>query len=180
MPRTRIVSLQLTCAVLAFTTALHAAELRVGAAAVKITPPLGIAMAGYYFERRAQGTADDLYARAIVLERDGARAALVGLDLISTTRPMVERSRERIQQVAGIPGGHVMIGATHAHTGPVLKGRGQREDSQGGQADLSTQYSDELPAKIAECVRLAAERLQPAGRRPASGAKRTLATTAAS
>src|SRR5690242_17255495 len=66
------------------------AGLRIGAAAVNITPPIGIGLAGYYFERGAQGTNDDLFAKTIVLEKDGQYAAVLGLDLISTTRSMVE------------------------------------------------------------------------------------------
>jgi hypothetical protein len=145
-----------------FCVSAHAAELRVGAAAVKITPPLGIGMAGYYTERGAKGTADDLFAKAIVLEQDGEQAALVVLDLISTTRAMVEAARREIEKTAKIPGDHVMISATHAHTGPVLANRGSREDTQGGKADLSQRYSAELPSHIAEAVQLAQSRLQPA------------------
>ena len=61
-----------------------AEDLRVGAAAVVITPPVGTPMAGYYFERAAEGVHDDLFARALVLEQGGTKAALVSLDLIST------------------------------------------------------------------------------------------------
>ncbi|HOB74419.1 MAG TPA: hypothetical protein PKG54_07825 [Phycisphaerae bacterium] len=141
---------------------LKAESLRAGAAAVKITPPTGIAMAGYYFDRGAQGTHDDLYARALVLENGNQRAALVTLDLISTTAPLVQAAREQIEKATGIPGQHVMISATHAHTGPVLAKRGIREDEQGGAANLSVQYSAKLPGLIAEAVQLAASRLQPA------------------
>lgn len=135
-----------------------AGELRVGAAAVSITPPVGIGMAGYYFERGAQGTNDDLFAKAVVLEQDGAQAALVALDLISTTRWVVEAARREIERTTPLRGSNVMISATHAHTGPVLAKRGLREDAQGGDADLSQRYSAELPKRIAECVRLAASR----------------------
>jgi hypothetical protein len=138
------------------------ADLRVGAAAVNITPLPGIGLAGYYFERGAQGTNDDLFAKAIVLEQNGERMALVALDLISTTRPMVEAARREIQQTSRIPSDHVMISATHAHTGPVLSDRGKREADQGGETDLSQRYSARLPALIAECVRVAGSRLQPA------------------
>ena len=102
---------------------LRAAELRAGAAAVNITPAPGIGLAGYYFERGADGTNDDLFAKALVLEVDGTKAALITLDLISTTRPMVEAARREIEKVTGIPGANVMISATHAHTGPVLAER---------------------------------------------------------
>jgi hypothetical protein len=42
------------------------AELRVGVAAVKITPPSGTPMAGYYYARGSEDVIDDLYAKAAV------------------------------------------------------------------------------------------------------------------
>jgi hypothetical protein len=41
----------------------EAKVLRVGAAAEVITPPVGMPMAVYYFERAAEGVHDDLYAK---------------------------------------------------------------------------------------------------------------------
>jgi hypothetical protein len=141
---------------------LRGADLRAGAAAVNITPAPGIGLAGYYFERGAEGTNDDLLAKALVLDVDGTRAAFVTLDLISTTRPMVEAARREIEKATRIPGANVMISATHAHTGPVLSERGQREDDQGGGARMTQEYSSRLPVLITEAVRLAAQRLEPA------------------
>ena len=138
----------------------YGGELRVGAAAVTITPPPGIGMAGYYFERGAQGTNDDLFSKAIVLEQDNERVALVALDLISTTRWMVDAARQEIEKTTALRGDHVMISATHAHTGPVLAKRGAREAAQGGESEVSQNYSLRLPKLIAESVRLAASRLE--------------------
>lgn len=139
-----------------------AAELQAGAAEVRITPPSGIGLAGYYFERGADGTNDDLFAKALILDADGTKVALVTLDLISTTRQVVEAARRRIEQETAIPGTNVMISATHAHTGPVLSNRGAREDWQGGATEMTANYSARLPGLIAESVRLAAARLEPA------------------
>jgi hypothetical protein len=140
---------------------LAAAELRAGAAAVNITPPAGVGMAGYYFERAAEGANDDLFAKALVLEVDGTKVGLVTLDLISTTRPMVEAARREIERATGIPAASVMISATHAHTGPVLMDRDPRDPDRKG-SKATREYSQRLPGLIAESVRLAAERLQPA------------------
>src|SRR3954469_25059260 len=101
-------------------SAAAAGDLRVGAAAVVITPEAGTPMAGYYSARAAEGVHDDLYAKAIVLEQDGSKAALVACDLISMPRGVVERAREQIEGDMGIPGARVMISATHSHAGPVL------------------------------------------------------------
>lgn len=136
-------------------------ELRVGAASVDITPPIGTPMAGYYAERLSQGVHDPLFAKAIVLERGGKKAALVALDLISTPMTLVEEARREIEKSTGIKGLDVMISATHAHTGPVLQGQGARANAFGGDNPLAVAYSRGLPAKIAESVRLADQALQP-------------------
>src|SRR5438105_2586945 len=82
----------------------RAAELTAGAATADITPPRGCPMAGYYSARGAEGTHDPLFARALVFEKDGTRAALVTLDLIGTTRGLVEETRKRVEAQTGIPG----------------------------------------------------------------------------
>src|SRR5688572_22256942 len=97
-----------------------AGEFRAGAAAVDITPKNGTPLAGYYSYRASTGVIDPLYAKAIVVEQDGARAAFVVLDLVTTSRPVVLAARKLIEQQSGIPAERVMISATHTHTGPQL------------------------------------------------------------
>src|ERR1700754_1608831 len=89
---------------LTLTLPTAAAELTAGAAATDITPPRGCPMAGYYSARGAEGTHDPLHAKALVFEKDGTRVALVALDLISTTRGLVEETRKQIEKDTGIPG----------------------------------------------------------------------------
>ena len=96
------------------------AELRVGAAEVTITPPLGMPLAGYYHARAADGVLDDLMAHALVLDDGTTRAALVTLDFISAPRTLVEAIRAEIDKTGTVPGASTMISATHAHTGPVI------------------------------------------------------------
>jgi neutral ceramidase len=134
---------------------------RVGTAAVVITPPKGTPMAGYYQERGAEGTHDDLYAKAIVIEAGGSTGALVALDLISTTRDLVEEARREIEASAAIRGDAVMISATHAHTGPLIRGRGAFDRVIGGDSVLARDFRSSLPKKIAEAVQLARSRLRP-------------------
>lgn len=129
-----------------------AAELTAGAAAVDITPPIGTPMAGYYNLRGAEGTHDPLFAKALVIEKDGVKVALVTLDLIATTFPMVAESRKLIAEQVKIPGTHVMISATHSHTGPVLSDRKPRASAFGGDHKLAVAFMDGLPGKIAEAV----------------------------
>jgi Neutral/alkaline non-lysosomal ceramidase, N-terminal len=144
-------------------------DLRAGAATMSITPPLGIPMAGYYSERGATGVHDDLYAKALVIESGGAKAALVALDLIGTSRHFVETARQEIERTTGIPGSHVMISASHSHTGPILAKTSTRYDTQGGKNDLAVEYMAKLPGLIAQSVRQANERLAPAKLSVATG-----------
>jgi neutral ceramidase len=146
-------------------------ELRVGAASVTITPPVGIPMAGYYSERGAQGVHDDLHAKAIVIEAGGRAAALVVLDLITTPRDVVEQARREVERTTHVRGGDVMISATHTHTGPVL----DRNSAFGGRSELVDEYLSGLPAKIAEAVRSAEARLAPARVFSACGREESIA-----
>ncbi len=146
-----------------------------GAARVDITPPAGTPMAGYYAFRGADGTHDPLYATAVVLERDGTRAALVGLDLITLTAEVVADARKLVSEQAGIPPTHVMVWATHSHTGPVLADGKSRAGAFGGDHPLAVQFARGLPAKIATAVRQADTSRVPAKLRRAVGREPDLA-----
>jgi neutral ceramidase len=148
---------------LTLTLPCFAEPLRAGAAAVDITPSKGCPMAGYYSYRGAEGTHDPLFAKVLVLEKDGTTVALVSLDLITTTHGLVEDARKLIEKQAGIPGAHVMISATHSHTGPVLwDGSALRDFVIGNGAKIAKDYIAELPAKIADAVKKAHDARKPA------------------
>jgi neutral ceramidase len=138
---------------------LEAGEFRAGAAQVKITPPKGAPLAGYYYNRAAEGVHDDLYAKAVVLQEETNKVAFVVCDLISLTRPIVEEARKLISETSGLPGENVMMSATHTHTAPVLRGASTRNAAQGGDEDIAARYTAELPKLIAESVRLAEQNL---------------------
>lgn len=141
---------------------LTAADLRMGAAQVKITPALGTPMAGYYNERAAAGVHDDLWAKSIVIDDGTTSAALVALDIITTQREFVQEARRLVKEATGIPGENVMISATHAHTGPVISGSSSRTAAFGGSQSLAEAYTKALPGLIAQSVSLARSRLAPA------------------
>ena len=144
-------------------------EIRVGVAAIDITPPPGIPMAGYYHERGAEGVLDPLYSKAMVIESRGQRTALVVLDLISMRRAITDQARAAIEKTTGIPNGNIMISATHAHTGPELADPGEAGSGLAEKRRLVIDYSETLPGRIAESVRLANEQLQPAQLAAAEG-----------
>jgi hypothetical protein len=138
-----------------------AGDLRAGAAAVGITPPVGTPLAGYYSARGAKSVLDPLFSKALVLEQDGTRVALVVCDLISMPRRTVVEARKLIEQQTGIPAGHVMLSATHTHTGPALVRDSARDRLDGANSDLGRRYTETLPERIARSVAEANQRLAP-------------------
>src|SRR6185436_17315773 len=99
-------------------------------------------------EAGASGIHDPLFARALVLEHDGERVVLCGLDLGAIGEDVVAAARERIAASAGIPSECVFVSTTHTHSGP---------------ADDDAQcWPQGLDAQIADCVAQACERLTPA------------------
>jgi hypothetical protein len=140
----------------------RAGELRAAAASVPINPAPGTPLAGYYSPRGATAVLDDLHCKALVLEQDGTRVALVVCDLISLPRRTVLDARKLIEKQTGIPGAHVMISATHTHTGPVLVRDSARDRLDGGDSDLGRRYTESLPELIAKAVDQANRNLAPA------------------
>ncbi len=137
-----------------------AGDLRVGRAAVDITPGQGMPMGGYYRVRLNTGTHDPLFAKAIVLEEDGVEAAIVACDLVGLPRSFVDSARSIIRETTHVPPDHVMIGATHSHTGPEMN-RLWLERVEGPAAQVAKDYRAALPGKIAEAVKQAEANLQP-------------------
>jgi hypothetical protein len=120
-----------------------------------------MAMGGNFYYQPTSGIHDPLFCKALAIEKDGVKAAIVGCDLESLHRPTVDAARKLISQKTGIRGENAMLSATHSHSGPemtpmVLAGLPPEV------APLAKKYHEELPAKIAEAVRLAEADLQPA------------------
>jgi hypothetical protein len=121
-----------------------------------ITPPLGISLAGYYYDRRADGIIDDLHARAVVLSDGTTRAALVVCDLIGIGKSLARRIHSSVEERSGIPANQIMVCCTHTHTGPLTepwKAAGLFPDEV---------YLDVLARRAADAVVLADQRRQPA------------------
>ncbi len=139
-----------------------AGGLNIGAAAVRITPPLGVPMAGYYYMRGAEGIHDDLYAKTLVFEKEGTSVAVVSCDLIEITAALAAEIRQLAESSTGIPGDHIMISATHSHTGPVIPSPSNMYTMDGRMGDLLKSYMEDLPGLVVECIRRAIEEAGPA------------------
>ena len=94
--------------------------LHFGAAAADITPPVGIAMGGYWGRRSgATHIRDRLMAKALVCGCDAARIALVAVDLVGLDADAVRGIREKIRRATGIEDAAIMVCASHTHAGPL-------------------------------------------------------------
>ena len=134
------------------------ALVRTGCAQQVITPPLGVSLAGYFHDRVAAWKRDDLYARAVVIESQDARLALVSCDLISPEQEIMDAAKEIISGEIGIQPDHVLICTTHTHTGPEL--RENRSVPQAGE------WVEGLPRLIADAVKAASDSMFIATLRP--------------
>ena len=121
---------------------------RAGCARRVITPPIGTPLAGYFHDRFGTRVRDDLHASAVVLEVDGTRLAIVACDLITPSATITEAAREQIAADTGIPPQHVMICATHTHTGPAIVDKNT--------VGIDEEYLARLPGLLAEAVTAAA------------------------
>lgn len=93
-------------------------NLKAGVAKVDITPAEteGVVVAGH--RRKVFGVRDPLRAGVLLLDDGETKAAIVTLDTISAWDELVERARERIAKKTGVPAGHIMVAASHNHSGP--------------------------------------------------------------
>jgi hypothetical protein len=148
------------------TLSTFADDLKIGAASVKVTPPIGTPMAGYYYERGVKEIHDDLYAKALVIEKDGIKIAIVECDFVGISEYIVDKVRKLVEKSTGIDAAHVMVGATHSHTGPVIPADpasiniGADPKSKGAQ--ILADYISKLPGLIAESIIQANAALKPA------------------
>jgi len=92
--------------------AQQASPLMAGAAKVDITPAPGDLPPNF------EGILDHLYARAIVLESGGTRAALVSVDIGGMSEDVWRSATRRIEREFGIPTENLMLTATHTHSAP--------------------------------------------------------------
>ena len=131
-----------TC--LLFSSSSIAQTLSVGVAEADITPPVGFPMAGYYHERLAEGTADPLKAKAMVLRQGDTSAAFVIADLTGIARDLCVEVRKAAADKTGIPEKHIVVSATHSHTAPDYTGHLYRYLDKSRDRDTTNSYPQKL------------------------------------
>ena len=130
----------------------------VGVCELDYTPEAGLPLMGNFRnDYAARGVHDRLCARALVFRnRGGMTAALLSVDICMLHAENVAFMRERIFRRAGIPPEHVLVAATHTHSGPAVFQRGGRPGS-------PPEAIERFLAKAAEAVVLASKRMRPSG-----------------
>ncbi|MEO1994989.1 MAG: neutral/alkaline non-lysosomal ceramidase N-terminal domain-containing protein, partial [Planctomycetaceae bacterium] len=129
-----------------------AANWKAAVASAKITPQRPLRMAGYASRKEpAEGTAQDLFAKAIALEdRQGNRVVLLTLDLIGVLTELRTTVAEQLRLKHELPPHALLMNASHTHCGPAY-GRDDAKD-----------YFNQLAQTLVRIAGDALQRLQPA------------------
>jgi len=123
-----------------------AGTIAAGVAAANITPSVGFDTIGDYLRLvPARGVADELHAKALVLDDGTTRLAIVTADIITFSEPLLHETRARIEELTGIPGTSVLLSASHTHSSPAIDERDHPSQT----------YLAELAKKIAGAVFMA-------------------------
>jgi neutral ceramidase len=96
----------------------HAAGVRAGVGKADIQPPTGYLMMGWArTDAEAVGQHTRLFARALVLENDGRKVALVAADLNGIPGGMLEEAVKLVED-RGFSEENVLVSASHTHAAP--------------------------------------------------------------
>src|SRR6266699_4784321 len=158
--KSKLVILLLSLTAFAFHSS---AEFRAGIALRIVTPdPLLPVSGGVGPSHQVTRKEGELNVRALVLEQDKTRVAIVSADFLGFPATLGNKVRAGIKEV---PAENILIGATHTHSAPDCYGF---PDGQGNfAADLK--YLDSVCAKMAESIHEAVNKLQPAKLKIATG-----------
>lgn len=138
---------------------------KAGAARAVITPKEPMWMAGYGGRTKpADGKEMDLMIRVAALEAaDGHRAVILSSDTLGFPQPLYDAIAKRLEQEQGLTRAQFVLGASHTHCGPVL--RGALYDAYPLTEPLIEQineYSDWLISEVVATIGAAIKNLKPA------------------
>jgi len=128
-----------------------------GAAAVKITPQKLLWQNGYGGRKHpAEGTAMDLWARAVALrDGHGRRSVIVCLEILGVPPTMNDSIRRKARAKFGLRDAELMLAATHTHAGPALPNRPSLEiflNPDEEQTRLINEYAAWLEDRVIEVI----------------------------
>lgn len=133
--------------------------LKAGAGRSDITPPVGIAHAGWgaATHQRAEGVDMPFYATTLYVTDGDLELAIVDLDTGILLDGDDAAIRAKVAEVAGIKPENLRLSATHTHSGPVHRVSWLNEGM-----EMVGPYWDSLPGRVAESVNSAKWAAKPA------------------
>ena len=122
-----------------------------GAGRVDISPPAGVAHAGWGAQTHQISIGNDmpLFVTALVVTNDDVELAIVDVDIGIFTVSQDQQIRERISEASGIPFGNIRLAYSHTHSGPITFGQWIKEG-----IELAEQWWNTIPEA---CVMAVAE-----------------------
>ena len=105
-------------------------SIKAGFARLDITPPLGVRLGGYYFERKAEGVLDPLYVNGLAFSDGEHTAVVLVCDLLGIYNDQAREWPRQIARELGLPEDAMFICHIHTHTGPVICGVREPSDPQ--------------------------------------------------
>jgi len=137
---------------------------KVGVAAIDITPDGPIWQAGYAARTKpSEGIEHPIFVKAIAFEdAGGTRGVIVTSDVIGFHRALAEAIAARIRDALGIPRERVILSSSHTHEGPVLHGSTlEMYDMNAEQREAVAVYTKRVEEATFEVARKAVEALAP-------------------
>jgi len=129
--------------------------LRAGAAAVDITPPVGVSLDGVISKNGpVTGIHDRIFSRALVLDDGKTRIAICVNDLCMVERSYFDRVKEIVFQKTGLPVNRILMTSTHTHAAPRVP--------YGRVSKLDDEYYNTLVQQMASAIIQAEKNLKPA------------------
>jgi len=140
---------------------------RIGQASVSITPtgPL----INWVTWEDYPGILDLIRVQVLALEEGETRVLIISFDLLETRSSQVAELRALLEKDLGIPAGHILMQASHTHSGPRFPH--VKEDTHPLHLEKLARLKEdpgyevwcqELPEKVLRCARAAVDSLQPA------------------
>jgi len=130
--------------------------LSIGTGRRDITPALGGQLFGYPGGTVSTGVDDALRATAVWMSGNGASALLVSIEVCLINTTLANRLRKAVSDATGVDEKHVVLSATHTHSGPNTAGMV-------GWGDYDAAYCETiLLPRVVEAAKEAARAAQPA------------------